>query len=111
MNKISLIGRVANRPYCNACKTGKFVSFILCVPGAPGQEILYIKCYCTNDVCDKFMVADIDRGDQIGVVGSLQNRGTTTAEGKKEYFYTVFAQEITVLENKKRRVVIYQNEK
>lgn len=80
LNKIVLVGRLTNSPKVSTGKDNKeFVSFSLAVQKGK-DDVFYIDCLVNvhlNDVVKNHL----DKGDKIGVLGSLDVQSYTRKDG------------------------------
>lgn len=106
MNKIMLIGRLTHDPEVRHTTTTNksFCQFRLAVNrkysklGEPQADFFSVIAWGKlSDFCGNYLC----KGQQIAVIGKLQNRTWDDSEGKRHYITEVIAQEITFADSKK----------
>lgn len=101
MNKIILLGRLANDPESNNTTSGKFVcKFRLAVNRRKRDEVDFFPIVAwekTGEFCNGYFA----KGQQIAVVGRLQTRSYDDSDGKKKWVTEVVAEEVFFADGKK----------
>lgn len=105
MNNVNLIGRIANDLEIKSVGDGKVVNFSLAVnkgvKNAEGNyEADFFQIVVWNKTAEN-LVEFCKKGDQIAVMGRLQNRSYDTDNGFKRYITEIVANNIQFLQAKK----------
>lgn len=104
MNKITLIGRLTSEPTIKTTSTGKKVAtFSLAVSDGKDQSgtnlTQYFNCTAWDkkaDVVEQY----VQKGNQLAIVGKLQNRVWDKPDGTKGYATDILVSELEMLSSK-----------
>lgn len=107
MNNVSLIGRLTREAEGSQTNNGKSVC----------KFTLAVNRKFKNNECDFFNIVAWDKtaefcsnyfkkGQQVAIVGSIQNRNWTDKEGKKCYITEIIANEVYFADSKKGSIDI-----
>lgn len=104
MNKVILIGRIANDLELKTVGEGKVVNFSLAVNKGKNKEgnneADFFQVVAWNTTAEN-LVNFTKKGDMIAVSGRLQNRSYDTDNGFKRYVTEIISDNIMYLNNKK----------
>ena len=99
MNKAILVGRLTKAPELRTTQSGvSIASFTVAVNRrfnnqAGGYDADFINCIAWRNQAE-FVCRYFDKGDMIGIVGSIQTRNYENKEGQKVYVTEVAVEEV-----------------
>ena len=101
MNKVCLIGRIAQDINLKQTEKGNFVvNFNLAVDKVKTDGANFISCVLWNEYAGK-MSKILKKGQQIGVDGSLNTRKYDDKNGSRHYITEVYVDYVTLLDKKR----------
>ena len=104
MNNVSLIGNLTKDPVIKVAGDAKVANFTLAVRRT-ADKADFINCVAWRKTAD-LIEAYVKKGQQIGVIGSVETRNYDGADGKKVYVTEVNVREVTLLSRKNQEPVV-----
>lgn len=98
MNNVSLIGNLTKDPVIKVAGDAKVANFTLAVRRT-SDKADFINCVAWRKTAD-LIESYVKKGQQIGVVGSIETRNYDGADGRKVYVTEVNVKDITLLSRK-----------
>lgn len=89
-NKVSLIGKLNNKPNLRVTKKNThFITFAIAIPREDAKFTDYINCICWDDQLAQYIAQNGIVGDEIFVAGSIQSNSYQNSQNIKCYSHEI----------------------